>query len=568
MKVVLLADVGSAEYHAGDEAMLDAAIEQLRQRGTDHITVISADPAATAARYDVASVGPIGFGPGAGPDGLGPTTEAERDQRLAAVLRHSQVDRSRHRVTEDDLLGLPAVLGAIDQADAVIVTGGGNLCSSWPEHLYERVAALSIACQRDVPAVVTSQTIGPDLSTRERELLAQSLSGTRLVGLREGASLDLAATILEPSAPRRLQLDDAIDLPAEPVPGFEGDERLSDGFVALTVDPSSLGPAADARLDQLAAFVGRIHADSELPVLFLPHVGRWTGDGVGDCMVGEALLHRLGAGRALLRAPLLPARQLAALTRQAAAIVTSRYHPLVFGLAAAVPCLAIYQDRYTAAKLTGALDHTGLGEWRVPVEAMATDLPGDLFEELWSRRDELTDHLSEVTEQWADRRRAHWDELWGAVTEPAVALPVGPLPVQATPATVSPKLAGLAALNTVATDYLERRATAQAAAVAMAGSDLRRATVEAENIQLLDEARHADLGAQAARALAAELRGDLDATRRRLADAQVVAGAAQAQAAEQDALVAAIHATKLMRWSRRPRAVYGRLRRLLRSGPS
>ena len=81
MRIVLLADVGGPDgYHAGDEAMLDAAIEALRQRGAVDITVISWSPNDTASRYGVKAVPPIGFAV-AGPHG-----EARRDERLAAVL--------------------------------------------------------------------------------------------------------------------------------------------------------------------------------------------------------------------------------------------------------------------------------------------------------------------------------------------------------------------------------------------------------------------------------------------------------------------------------------------------
>ena len=44
-----------------DEAMLDAAIDALRQRGEVDITVVSRGPHDTAARYGVRAIPPIGF---------------------------------------------------------------------------------------------------------------------------------------------------------------------------------------------------------------------------------------------------------------------------------------------------------------------------------------------------------------------------------------------------------------------------------------------------------------------------------------------------------------------------
>src|SRR6185436_12357924 len=75
----------------------------------------------------------------------------------------------------------------------------------------------------------------------------------------------------------------------------------------------------------------------------------------------------------------------------------------------------------------------------------------------------------------------------------------------------------------------------------LADLDVHRASVEAGNIQLLDEIRHAEQAAQAARALVADLRGRL---------------------ATEQTYVDALHATKTLRWSRRARDGYGRLRRL------
>ena len=60
---------------------------------------------------------------------------------------------------------------------------------------------------------MTGQTIGPDLRAREMALLADALDGARLVGLRERGSLRLTSTLLPTSTPRRLQLDDAANLP-------------------------------------------------------------------------------------------------------------------------------------------------------------------------------------------------------------------------------------------------------------------------------------------------------------------------------------------------------------------
>ena len=634
MRIVLLADVGGSDgYHAGDEAMLDAAIDQLQRRGDPDITVISAEPAATSKRYSVGAVGRIQFADRSA------QAAGRQDRRLAAVLALGESRDGARRGAEEELEatggpgGAGAVVETIAGADALIIAGGGNLSSTWPEHLYERVAAMTLARRHRVPIVVTSQTIGPALSSRERSLLAESLGAVRLLGLREQASLRLAADLLPPSTPRRLPFDDAVGLPDADVPSFAGDDRIGDGFVALTVNPLGDGPKALAALDGLVTLIRHIHERTGLTIAFLPHFGRWEGPASGDVAVGEWLVDRLGQDRELVVCPLLPARQLASLTRRATAIVSTRYHPIVFGLAAAVPCLAVYQDQYTSTKLVGALAHAGLPKWRLPVESLVTDLPGEVFDELWSRRDELTEHLQAVTAPWEGLQDQHWDEVWEAVTRPARALAVEGRTVGLAPPEVEPKLAGLLALNGVtdghhsemAASVAERQvasieveqqtadlrdallarvaeseglrshlddvrregeiaARARALAVAsadvdglharVADVDLLRATVEASNIQLLDELRVAERSARAARRLVMQSRRRID-----IADARLAATAAalaeiealreelqtrlatiSAQADEQRTLIAAIYATRTMRWSHGPREVYRRLR--------
>ena len=289
-------------------------------------------------------------------------------------------------------------------------------------------------------------------------------------------------------------------------------------------------------------------------------------------------------------------------------IVSTRYHPLVFGIAAGVPCLAIYQDRYTATKLAGALAQAGLAGWRLPIEALLTDLPGDVFDEVWSRREELSEHLHSVTADWPSKQEAHWDEVWQAIT-------VGPSNPGSHPRPISgggdpvcgevvPKLAGLASVNVIADEHLRatealefnwraafteaeryalslegafaagtlaHRGAAEALAITarkvddlearLSDLDLRRATVAADNLHLVDEIRHAERSAQAARDLVGALRERLETA---IEHGATVAGAlvvAETRAADLAAYVGALHATKTLRWTRPLRSIYGRFLR-------
>src|SRR6185369_8615273 len=108
--LVLLADVGGDSFHVGDEAMLAANIEALRRD----------DPAVNVTV-------------------IGRSSEAQRPATAAATL---------------------------DRAAALFVSGGGNLSSSWPELLQQRIAWMREAWRREIPIVTGGQTIGPSLAAR------------------------------------------------------------------------------------------------------------------------------------------------------------------------------------------------------------------------------------------------------------------------------------------------------------------------------------------------------------------------------------------------------------------
>ena len=190
MKALLIGDVGGIDgYHAGDEAMLDVAIAQLHARGPTAITVVSGDPGDTSARYGVDAVARIGF---AG-------REVYSDGDAGRAARRGLEDRRRRRrcwLHHPQWIGCPRTLVRTVAASNRLVAGGGNLSSSWPDQLYERAAVLLLAQRFGVPAVVSGQTIGPDLSAGHTAVLTHTLAGASLVGLHERTSYELAAGIL------------------------------------------------------------------------------------------------------------------------------------------------------------------------------------------------------------------------------------------------------------------------------------------------------------------------------------------------------------------------------------
>ncbi len=389
-RFLLIGDVGGAEtYHVGDEGMLEANLLRLRQLFPQaQFTVISQEPAWTAKTYGVDAIEPIGFPDASAGAGVS-------DWRLevllgAATSRDLPADFERREQALE-------VVAAVDEAEGVIVSGGGNLNSTWPEHLYERLALVGLAEKLDTRALVLGQTVGPELTGMQRQRLSEILSGASLMGARETGTYQLLENLDIPAESLHYQLDDAVFL------GREGDtdairSELERPFLAVTLCGEIEG------IEGLARQIARLASTMDADVVFIPHAkepdrDRELGERFGEALEEGSRFHLLDV---------LPAVEVAALTGVAEMVISARYHPLVFGAAGGVPCLGLSSDTYTRQKLTGALAHAGLEDWVLPIDLAASGLLIKAASEAWERRQEIRDHLGGVMPAWEARFEAHW----------------------------------------------------------------------------------------------------------------------------------------------------------------
>ena len=391
---LLIGDVGgSRTYHVGDEGMLEANLDRLRDLSPQsRFTVISRDPGWTAETYDTEAIEPIGF-----PDATAEPQESE--ERLEALLgAATSGELASNFERRAQALG---VIEAIRRADAVLISGGGNLNATWPEHLYERVALLALAECLHTPAVVLGQTIGPRLSEIQRRRLAESLRTSRLVGVRERGSYDLVRELGVPSEIIDYQLDDAIFLGRL----FSGHDvprpELRRPYLAVTLCGGMDG------LEALASQVESLAETMKADVVFIPHAKEPDRDRELGARFGEALSTR--ARFHLL--DVLPAREVAAITGNAEMVISTRYHPLVFAAATGVPSLGLSTDAYTHQKLSGTHAHAGLEDWVLPIELAVEGLLEPASTELWKERDRIRRHLAQMLPQWEAGLDLHWQRV-------------------------------------------------------------------------------------------------------------------------------------------------------------
>lgn len=337
MRVVAIGDVGVIDdmIHIGDEAMFEATIGELRARGVHDIVGVSANPADTAARYDIEAV--------LRPDG-------EPGPELVGLLRDS---------------------------DGLIVTGGGNLSSLWPAHIRMRSAFAALARRFDIPLVVSGQTLGPTLDAVDSSRVAGMLAGARLVGVREADSHALASRLGIPSSILRETVDDASFLTARPAP-----PRPDYCLVTLA---NHLGGAdrqpAEAAIAEL---LDGVTATTGLHIVFAAHFASLVPDPArGDTAVHDRVAALMSSPSRV--EPTTDSAAAASLARGASLVVCSRYHPAVFAVAAGVPTMGIHVDDYTRTKLTGALANFGQRS-AVPLHTVTAGGAPEVLAPIWRGR--------------------------------------------------------------------------------------------------------------------------------------------------------------------------------------
>ena len=347
-------------------------------------TIVSQDPAWSATQYNADAIARIGF-------------EESPEERLAEVTRNVE------RWTNDGGLEAEApgrqAIESMSFADALWISGGGNLRSTWPEHIWERAALLRIAGCLSKPALITGQTLGPEFTARERELLGELLPKAAFVGVRERPSLGQALSLGVPLERLHYQLDDAVFMTPKPV-ALEWDSGQP--WIAVTLAPF------EGSLQAMARELASVAQATGAQLVFVPHVnappenGHRSDQAFAEQIAGE--LAKLSTPARVL--PVFTAEEVYWLTGQASMVISSRYHPVVFGLALGKPALGIYTDEYTRTKIRGALAHAGRAEeWSIPFHV---GLAGALSRHaiaLWNDRQAARAYLESLHGKWRQQEQ-------------------------------------------------------------------------------------------------------------------------------------------------------------------
>lgn len=351
--------------HIGDEAMFEEFVAQARRRGIRDIVAVSSNPDDTSARYGLESVPRLGL-------------SGDRASMIAQAPE--------------------AALAALDTVDAVVITGAGNLASTWPVHIIERLEIARRAAARGIPLVITGQTLGPGLVPDDERMLAELLHSAALVGVRESASHALASRLGVDDGRLRQGADDASFLGLPP-----GEHPAAEPYVLVSLSTHVGSADRTDFVDSVAALLDSIARDSGVEIVFLAQGG--------DVVMHEAVAARMT--QPTRTEPTSTAAEAARLARSASMVVTSRYHPAVFAGPSGVATLGIAVDDYTTVKLSGAL--AAFGQAGVVAAADLADAP-QLAERLWGARHEIRVRGQVIATERRAESDAWWERVVGVVS--------------------------------------------------------------------------------------------------------------------------------------------------------
>ena len=250
---------------------------------------------------------------------------------------------------------------AIAAADLVVSVGGHYLYNrrADPRHwgrLDRHLHPLRVAGRAGVPYVLLAQSVGPFSDRLSRRMTRRVLSRARAVGLREARSDAVLAALGVPADRRFVIPDVAFALQPEHTPAVGAALRrhgLDGVFWAFTVRGWGTGAQSDAFLDEMADAVrGVLRAGLADRVALVAHCHGPTAD-EDDRVATRRLAERLaGEPVAVVDEDLAP-RELVALYGRAAAVVGTRFHSVIFALAAGTPAYAV---AYFGPKAQGIME--------------------------------------------------------------------------------------------------------------------------------------------------------------------------------------------------------------------
>ncbi|AZT84109.1 polysaccharide pyruvyl transferase family protein [Marinobacter sp. NP-4(2019)] len=379
-KILMLSDITGLgpEYHVGDEAMAEVAIERLGKRVGKHNLILGcADPAKVPETYGI----------------------------KAFAFYHVPDEQLRRLLWRKPLSYFKALFTNIYQVlrcDKIIICGGGNMTSVWPGVLESRLRLLRIANLFRKDVYLVSQTIGP-YTESHRKKVDEILPKARWIGTR-----DIHFSQTQVSAPVHFALDDACYLEKKHNETTRDICSRNQPFACVSM--RKFGGMDDQAVLRVAGVIEQAVRAKNLNTVFIPHHA--PGGIAGDIKLANQIRHLWQNEQFELVSPIPLASALKALTADSQLVVSMRYHQLVFALSTGVPAVGVYVDEYTQAKLRGSFEALGLKPLVTSVADIAANLE-PLVEEALNSRANFIEAAKRIQKEARQQSEHPYDLLAG-----------------------------------------------------------------------------------------------------------------------------------------------------------
>jgi polysaccharide pyruvyl transferase WcaK-like protein len=326
------------EYHVGDEAMAEVAINRLKDLfGAQNLVMAAGSSKSITETYKIKSFPYHNF--------------TFKDRKLLLLKRpHSFVK------------GFLLMLYHLIRSDIVFICGGGNLTSVWPDVLEARLYLLKWANRLKKKIILVSQTMGP-FSAEHKIECQKMLSNAVWIGVR-----DKHFSFQQIGLPVQFTVDDAVFL--EPEHSDLTKKIIETRKPILSL---SLRDCKGLQLEQkqiIANAISKLASEKGFQTVFIPH-----HIPQGDVRVAQDIKSMWSSTTPFtIIEPVQRATALKAITKESQLVVTMRYHQLIFALSTGVPAVGIYFNEYTQAKLNGAFEQFELEPCLISINDLGRDL--------------------------------------------------------------------------------------------------------------------------------------------------------------------------------------------------
>lgn len=414
-RLVLLADVSDREhFHVGDEAMLDANLANLRVLFPNaSYTVITDAPSHIASEYHVNAVPRLPFSKEA-------AGTRDREQLLEIAIETAH--RIQRGQEPEATTANTQAIRAIADSDGLLVSGGGNMSSEWPEHIYQHIALLRVAHIFEKPSIVLGQSIGPWLESGDRELLGRGLNSAQLVCTRDYTSF-LQSLALGISQQRLLySIDDAMLLDpmkdiSHDLSRFERTAGRNQPFIGVTVHNLAHYGLGSTIYKRLAQQLEQLSDHTGAHIVFIPHAAARATHGLSDINIGQILRELFQRKDRFTTVEAMSPRNVKWITGQMDLVISTRLHPIVFALSSSVPCIGLYSDAYTRMKLKGAVAHAMLDQW-VSSLSHSLDQLAQRASDMLLTHNKSQSYLKSLIPVWREAERQRWNRVFTALNAP------------------------------------------------------------------------------------------------------------------------------------------------------